>query len=148
MKKNSLAISLLIVLTFAVNVFAAQPDNHPADFSIDAPAIGLREVPFTLTITALDSTGSITSDFQDKINVNGICHQDSGKLDSTSHFENGKLTLSNIYVKNTGTQKISFNYKNTFKEVEIRIIPGFLSLLPPIIEIGRASCRERVCHRV
>lgn len=144
MKNNSLAVCLIIISMFAVNLLAAQSDNIPTDFSIDAPDFGLRGVPFTVTITALDSSGSIASDFQGTMYVNGIYHQDSGKLNSTTPFENGKLTLSNIYVKDTGTQKISFTFKNTVKEAEIRIIPGFFSLLPPIIAIVLALLFKQV----
>ncbi len=144
MKKISLVVSSLFVLIFALNLLAGQTDNSPVEFKIDAPEIGLRGVPISLTITALDSSGSNASYFCDKMKVDGIFHQDSVKLDSTAHFKSGKLTLSNIYIKETGTQKISFQYGNTFKEAKIHIIPGFFSLLPPIIAIVLALLFKQV----
>ncbi|MBD3289353.1 Na+/H+ antiporter NhaC family protein [candidate division KSB1 bacterium] len=141
--KVKLLITSLMFLTMSVhNLFAGEIKD--VEFIIDAPEFGLRNVPFSITITARNSDGSVATDFHEKLKVEGIRHQELGKLDSTARFVNGELVLSDIYIHESGTKKIRFTYEDTVNVLKIRIIPGILSLLPPIIAIVLALLFKQV----
>ena len=149
-KKSVLIIFLFFPLLFINNsspLFGENSENPPTKFNIEAPNFGLANVPFSITISALSTDGSIDTSFNTKAGIDGIwkiIDNEKVKLDSTGNFNQGQITLQDILITTSGKSTILVKCDRRFSETQIRIIPGLLSLLPPILAIMMALLFKQV----
>lgn len=149
MKKKT-ALSLLVVLLSlpAPRAFSQEePAPEIEQLVIETPSLSLTDVPFKVTARALDSDGVIVRAFSDSVRIDGISIViESGKREplNAAWLQNGELTISNAVVQNSGRHSISMQTAAQRAMAEIRIIPGWLSLLPPLIAITLAFITRQV----
>ena len=145
--KRSFLLSFVFFL-FLLTSSKVFPEISQSKFKIDNPSFVLKEVPFSITISALTKDGTIDTSFNKNVSLSGIFkiskNNEIIKIDSTNLFSKGTITLSDIILPSIGKATISLKKDNQFSEKTIRVIPGYLSLLPPIFAILMALVFKQV----
>lgn len=113
---------------------------------IETPAFVLKELPFEMNLLVQTPTGKIDSSCQSSVNLRNVTRltqpeaSDSSKL----NLKNGRLTIKNLAMKQSGTHEIEILFDGRQIKQPIRVIPGFLSLMPPVLAIILALIARRV----
>ena len=131
-----------------ISLWAVSPlQGQPAEFAIEIPPFVVSGIPFEMTLRALQADGSIDTSYSGSPEIHGVYQKTDGQLvelRSTGNFLRGELTLSKLVIKEFGTRVISLRDGDVFRQVKIRVLPGFLSLLPPLIAILLALTARQV----
>ena len=128
-------VALLTVLFFSQSIAA---ETQPVGFKISYPKVILSGVPFDLEISAIDNNGEINTSFNDTVKIKGITQKhfkESRKLTEAGPFHQGKIHIQNVLISKSGQATISLSHGEIFHQEKIRVIPGIISLLPPILAI-------------
>ena len=150
MIKKSVSISILFQLLFFIFIFytselsATDQVIVPYGFKIESPDFGLTNVPFYINISAITQDGSIDTSFNGNARIDGISNKRKEKVDYTGNFKHGQISLQDILITTSGKSTITVQYGGIFSDAQIRIIPGFFSLLPPILAIFLALLLKQV----
>ena len=143
MSKTIFKFILLLSFLCATSV-SLLASVQPEKFKYDLPAVILTRVPFTMTITALTADGNVDTSFTGSIAIQGI-EQKFGKeikrLDSAGPFVAGIYELTDTIIRHAGQSDITIGKQSP---VRVRVIPGILSLLPPILAIVLALTLREV----
>lgn len=120
----------LLSLTFLLlaTVVSAQ-----TELRIEAPSLVLTGIPFQLTVTALDAQGNPVSDYEGTPSITGLA---SGTFDG--------LLIEEAVVDSGGRHTLRVQDGALSGEVEVRSMPGILSILPPILAITLAVVFRQV----
>jgi len=114
---------------------------------VDAPNIILAGVPFDLTLTANLASGKIDTTYSGTPDVQGLfirLQKQEKRLTKTPAFVKGKCQLKHVLINESGRKAISFSDGTLTVRTTLRIIPGVLSLLPPILAIVLALLARQV----
>jgi len=154
MKPRKLNLTALLVLSVLAtsNTMAAWQTPSPAPtqvikFEIKAPNIALADVESTVSIRALNKDGLQVKTFADTVNIDGILLEDDYRQSRTKNsfvFSAGAVTIPNVVFTKTGSATISLNHNGIMAKTDIRVIPGILSLLPPLFAITLAFAARQV----
>ena len=112
-------------------------------FQIEYPGVVLSGTPFAIELTLQDSTGKkILADTT--FLATGIYRLDNGEVlpHDLIVFESGSGSLTDVVFKESGRYMIGL--KDTGWQREIRVIPGWLSLLPAFLAILLALLLRQV----
>jgi Na+/H+ antiporter NhaC len=102
-------------------------------------------VNFTLRVTAKDSSGATLTSYSATPTFSGIERNVFGKRVLTfPAFQNGVLVIEDAVVSTTGSVEISVADGAARTSVVTRSIPGFLSVLPPLLAIALALIIRQV----
>lgn len=107
-------------------------------FRVDLPAVALRGVPFDVAITALDADGDGDTSHDSYADIEGLSREVDGRLVpvvQVGPFERGRYALEDVLLPESGVATIVVRDRTGQAKKELRAIPGFLSLLPPILAI-------------
>jgi len=143
-------VSILISVDFSLAqdmAIEARADSQQIIFKIDYPQIVLANVPFDIAITATDSSKTVIESFNEIIAISGTIFQagaDSLKKVSEVHFSAGKAKLENLVIPYSGHHPLKLMTRGTNHQINLRVIPGILSLAPPIIAIILAFVARQV----
>ncbi|QDU46070.1 Malate-2H(+)/Na(+)-lactate antiporter [Symmachiella dynata] len=150
MKTFSASCLLLLLLAHPAcgQVPAAErnPPPLPPQFRILDPGVVISGVPVSkVVIEALDPDGQLDTNFNDRAMIEGIIIRTAGKPKAIPPFQNGILTLTTDFARETKvyveSNKISVHrLKQPQRTVVLSVvrISGLLSLLPPLLAIGVA----------
>jgi Na+/H+ antiporter NhaC len=121
------------------------PSDTIEQIIIDSPTLALKGVPFKLTVKALKKDGSLAQAFNDSAVVKGLAPKTRlGEKPPTYRFREGILTIPDARIKETGTKSIHVESNEIRSQTQIRVIPGILSLLPPLFAIALAFAARQV----
>ncbi len=109
-------------------------------FQLQAPPLVLTDVPFDLTVQALDAAGNPDTSYQGLPGLSGARADSDGAIS----FENGRATLQGVVVEESGRSLLRLSDGEASGELEVRSIPGILSLLPPALAIALALVFRQV----
>lgn len=144
--KRGLTVIGLILLIFLIHFFLPKDElkeeNLPVQ--IDAPAFVLSEVPFDLKFIV---SSSVDSSSKIKLNWSGIsqiCGDQKKVPESEFIFETNEIGISGLVAAGWGSRTIQAQFQNLTIKKTIRVIPGVLSLLPPLVAILLALIARRV----
>jgi Na+/H+ antiporter NhaC len=134
-------LPLLAVLLISFTVYL-HPQPVP-QFEIQLPPLILSDVNFKLTITAKDSAGNTVKDFASPVEISGIERNELGKRTTDfPGFRNGILTIEDAITSRAGTATITVKAVGVDTRLpdgqasaSSRVIPGWLSILPPLLAI-------------
>src|SRR5699024_8725736 len=128
------AILLFLLLFFLAPSSWAQASNN---YQIDAPFVVLNGR--NAEITVKNAEGIIDKEDSSKYVI-----KSEGKT-YTGKYAEGKLVFSDIEIANSGSSTLELLSNGTIIDsAETRSIPGWLSVLPPLIAIGLALIFKRV----
>ena len=119
---------LPFVFSLVASIAAAQ-----TELRIEAPSLVLTGIPFELTVTAIDADGNPVPDYNGSPAITGLA---SGSFDG--------LTIEEAVVTPGGSHTLTVRDGALTGEIEIRSIPGVLSILPPILAITLALVFRQV----
>jgi len=146
MKSKSLRGFLLpiFVLAFSTGI-AAQPEKT-ANLVVEAPGIALSGVAFEVKIQITNEDNNLIKTFSDTLQIKSLkIKTDSGVVQAPVYgFQQGSVTIPNAVFQNTGTHSITFESAGLKSETSVRVIPGLLSLLPPLFAITLAFLARQV----
>ncbi len=139
-----LIFASIFLLIFSHPLRAQTVEHH---FTIISPICAIKNVPFKLRIRTLNSMGQIDTSFAGYVSARGLKQSIRGEivtLEKIGPFLRGETTVRGVIFHRAGSK--SFVLKNGGKTstVHLRVIPGILSLLPPILAILLALILRQV----
>ena len=135
---NRYFLSLMFIFTLIISGFA-----QTATVSIDAPRVIISDVPTKLSFKLLDENSLIIK--QDtSFNISGLKSYTDGqsKTLDTIIFTGGISKVQKAIFPKSGSSTIKIPRLNWAED--LRVIPGWLSLLPPLIAILLALLARQV----
>lgn len=147
--KTKTACLLFVLWSFsALCAFTQEePGSGIEQLVIKTPSLSLTDVPFAVTVRALDTDGEVVKSFSDSVEIDGISiKSESGDISSPTaiRLQAGEWRTSNAIITTAGRHSISMQTVTQRATAGIRIIPGWLSLLPPLIAIALAFITRQV----
>ncbi len=124
----------------------AEPAQQ-GSFSFELPSFAVSKIPFTLKVTARKADGSIDSSFSQPAVFENLCiqHNDSlFLLVRAPAFHRGQLVIKNAVLPKSGKQTIRIRSDSHQGQAVLRVIPGILTILPPLLAIFLALIFRQV----
>lgn len=116
-------------------------------FQIKTPTVALSSVVFAIGFEAVDADGQIIKAFAESVNVAGIQIRDDGgetRAITRVSFEAGEASIPNAVFAESGTFIVKIQRGSLKKTADVRVLPGILSLLPPLLAIALAFTARQV----
>ncbi len=116
-------------------------------FVVVSPRCAIESVPFELRIRAFNSMGQIDTSFAGYVPASGLKQRIKGKdipLEKIGPFLHGEAAVRGVIFRHAGSKSFVLKESGETFTVHLRIIPGFLSLLPPILAILLALILRQV----
>lgn len=105
-------------------------------FTVTTPPFVLTGIDFTFEATAVRSDGTVDTSYNGSPTIEGVYQRENGeRVAPSARFERGKLVISNAIVDRSGDVTITLKGGEVQVEETVRSIPGFLSILPPLVAI-------------
>ena len=158
---NYFLILFLIFIAFtAWNTFSvkaqeptAEPSGeNPLSFNIETKGHIISEVPFEMTIKAQDDKGKVIETFNSPVKITMkegqlLKELEGGKqepITELSGFKEGVLTVDKAIIPKGGSNAITVEAAGVTNTKAVRVIPGILTILPPLLAIGLALTLRQV----
>ncbi len=146
---TSLRLSILSFLfpLFLAFPLQAQPGSSVRGFKIDTPPVVLKGVPFDLTVHAVDAGGNPVRTFSDSVRCSGLWRLSGGELrplTALGPFEGGRFSVSGVVFPAAGKRNFWIGTAGVKVEKAVWVIPGWLSILPPLLAIFLALLLRQV----
>ncbi|MCI0707858.1 MAG: Na+/H+ antiporter NhaC family protein [Ignavibacteriae bacterium] len=138
---------MIRTLLASVSVFlcTASQAQQVHKFDFKTPNLVLSDVNFTLEITAQDSTGAPVASFNDSVALAGVQRNVFGTLlPAVARFSGGKAAIEDAVMPESGSAEISVSLGAMTSAKTVRVIPGILSILPPLLAIILALVLRQV----
>jgi Na+/H+ antiporter NhaC len=156
MKKRLFYGALIVVSLFLISISACYAgvvledfnliDNSSSTgsvkFEIEKSKTITSGAPFSLTIKALSPDGETLENFSEsaiiKLDKGQLYKQQNEELlpiQATGSFKEGILKIDDVVIKNGGNYILSVQNSSGSGTDEVRVIPAYLSILPPLIAI-------------
>ncbi|MBX2990490.1 MAG: Na+/H+ antiporter NhaC family protein [Bacteroidetes bacterium] len=137
-------LSLFALVLFPGTLLVAEPDSLPVTFEIKTPSVVLTGVGFTLEVIAKDPAGNVYAGFNEPAQLHGVVPTFGSDKETDITFSEGKLVVEDVTIAVSGRHTISVSTQNIKAEAALRAVPGFLSILPPLIAIVLALALRQV----
>jgi Na+/H+ antiporter NhaC len=118
-----------------------------SQISVEIPSVVLTDIPFELKLSAQDEQGNVVKTFAETVRLEGIrqaATYGKSRIIPPQQFSGGTLIIANALVTAAGSANIGIESLSLHTEVQVRAIPGFLSLLPPLLAIALAFLVRQV----
>ena len=96
-----------------------------AAIDVDVPGIALNEVPFEIVVSGMPADAVVHAELD-------------GKSYSATADEAGTATLTDLVASGTGTVTLDYRAGGDAGQAELRVVPGWVSLLPAFTAIAVA----------
>ena len=145
------SILFLLIASWSLPLRAQEPANKPADFRTtfdsDRPLLPIRDkdnrmLPpglATVTIEALNASGERMAGFSGIVKIQGAW-RDGKKIETAGPFSRGVFRLENFEMAYHGLFFVENKKGSAYKPV----LPGWLTLLPPLVAIILAFLTRQV----
>lgn len=139
MRRSNILLGMVVLAAVSLR---AQPLQR---FDIKAPQLVLSNVNFSLELTAQDSAGRTLTSFNDSVLVRGVERNILGKrTPAVAVFAGGAAQLADVVIPQSGSATISLSSGTISSAATVRVIPGILSILPPLLAIVLALIIRQV----
>jgi len=119
-------VTALIVLMLCADAGVAAPDH----FTVRDPGIVLAGVGFDLEIVAMDGSGEVDTSYAGSPEIRGL-----GGTVTGESFLSGVLVLKKSRIEESGRATVVVSDGDLRGSIELRVIPGLLSIVPPLLAI-------------
>ncbi len=138
---------LIRVLSLLAVLILFHPEGRealaqPVNFEIKKPPVALTDIEFRLEIVAKDSSGNVMSSFNEQASLTGV--ERVSKDSEPPAFSGGKLVIEDAVLEASGTHSVTISTSQGGATTEVRVIPGILSILPPLLAIVFALTLRQV----
>lgn len=123
------------------------PTAKPTKIKLAAPSLALTNVGFDLHIKALREDDTPDPHYAGDVNLEGVSIRNkAGGFEPVTSVRliNGAAVVSNVVVQSSGKHAFSANSNGAVSQADVRVIPGILSLLPPLLAITLAFLTREV----
>lgn len=134
-------LSLLAILVL-FRPIGTEALSQPVTFEIKTPPVALTGIQFKIEVVAKDSKGFVVAAFNERAAIKGI-RRASGDTDSLS-FLSGELLVEDAVLESSGRHSITVSTPSGDQTTVLRVIPGILSILPPLLAIAFALILRQV----
>ncbi len=132
LKKLRLTFIILVGVSLLIPRFSHPAEQEP---ELKVPAAVLRGIPFQVTIQQLPDSAAVV--------VSGehirIAEQDSVKI-----IASGSQDIAEFQFTRSGKQQIRWKVNNKTYLQSVLVLPGFLSLIPPLLAIVMALLTKQI----
>jgi len=123
---------------------SAQP-SLPVRLEIKTPQLILSGVNVSISVVAKDSAGKVLSDFSSPAVYSGFVQNVPGEKPSEEiRFVRGTLLLEDAIFSSAGSNEITIEAGGSKVSTTVRVVPGWLSILPPLVAILLALILRQV----
>ena len=123
---------------------SAQP-SLPVRLEIKTPQLILSGVNVSISVVAKDSAGKVLSDFSSPAVYSGFGRNVPGEKPSEEiRFVGGTLLLEDAIFSSAGSNEITIEAGGSKVSTTVRVVPGWLSILPPLVAILLALILRQV----
>lgn len=146
MPRYFFSFMLVFLLTFFVFLTDGKAENF-SQLKVEYPSVILSNVPFDINVTALNKSGALDTTFCSTVKVEGLAqkfYKEKRALSEVGPFVNGVITIKNALLSKTTAVTLSAPESNIFYNKKINVLPGILSLLPPLLAIVLALTLREV----
>lgn len=141
-------MSRLLVIIAASTSWTANASDAPSAFRIETPRVVLEGVPVSkVVVTAVDADGALKESFDGTARIGGLRLSRDGETLELPAFENGRLVLETDVAMRTRVDvedEIVVEHGEVESRARVRTVPGWLSLLPPVVAIALAIWLRQV----
>ncbi len=128
-------LTALLIPAFTLPAAFAQTKSEeivPFAIEIQLPKVALDGIPFTLTARAVDINGRLMANFSAPARLEGVMLP---QPQDTLYFSGGTLRAEHVMIRGTGKRTISVAAAGRIGFEALRVIPGVLSIVPPVVAI-------------
>ncbi|HEX9614954.1 MAG TPA: Na+/H+ antiporter NhaC family protein, partial [Bacteroidota bacterium] len=127
-----------------ISPLPAQPSS-PVKLEINSPQLVLSGVNVSVSVVAKDSAGKTVSDFSSGAAFVGFERNvPAGKTGEEARFAQGTLLLEDAIFRSAGSHEITVEAAGLRASATVRVVPGWLSILPPLVAILLALILRQV----
>ena len=103
---------------------------------MDLPGLVLKDVPFTIDVKVLNEAGQRDYNFNGRVEFSGILLSDQDASSAVFlDLEEGQGSLGGVVIDSSGRREVTARLGENEASASVRAIPGFLSILPPLLAI-------------
>ena len=137
--------TVLVFLSLVCLPALLSAQSGPARLIIKPPSLVLSGVNFDLEITAIDSTGTRMPGFHGEATLRGVDRVAMGEtITGPSRISDGILEIDDAMVRESGIHEIVVESNGIRASANVRVVPGWLSILPPLVAIVLALLIRQV----
>ncbi|MCB2205305.1 Na+/H+ antiporter NhaC family protein [bacterium] len=131
--RYSFPLSLLLLLLVSAPL-------HARTLEIRAPKLLLDGVDFSLDVTLRDAAGQVDTTANGLLQLGGVKAGGSG----TVRLERGRFYTDEASIEGSGEHRLQASYGAHRATHRLRVIPGIMSILPPLLAIVLALLLRQV----
>jgi Na+/H+ antiporter NhaC len=136
---------VLALTLFAAGSSTFAQDSAPARFQINVPSLALEGIAFEAEILAVDDFESVVTGYQGRPRIDGLMKKTSEGWESVNlPFEDGRLVIREAGFGESGEVELVISDGAVSSSIQVRVIPGLLSILPPLLAIALALIFRQV----
>jgi len=141
-----LGILLIVAALIGLHFLSTPEKAATADsrLQITAPKFVLTGIAFEISAVAKTGNGEIDRTCQSSILLRSPGQPADSAQPLRLNLENGQITIKNLASKHTGIQAFLIEFEGRTLTQAIRVLPGFLSLMPPLLAILLALVARQV----
>lgn len=110
--------------------------SAPSALQLKPPTLILSGVNFELEVTAVDSAGKRLEGYSGDVTLKGADRVAMGQaVTGGLRISGGTLKISDAMIRESGTQVITVESSDLTGTATVRIVPGWFSILPPLVAI-------------
>lgn len=119
--------------------------QSPARLAIKAPSFVLTNVNFDLEASILDSAGHVLAAYDGPAVLKGARRVSMGVvMEDSLRFSRGVLRIPDVMIDGSGARELMLETDGLSGTAQVRVVPGWLSILPPLIAIALALLLRQV----
>ena len=141
-RRRLVFLAALSVLTIPAVLFGSGSGDSGgalADrFRLERPKVALAGVPFDFSITALDDHGDVDTHYDGTVALTGLWRETATgfePVETAGPAVRGRIGLADVVIPESGLAAVQVSDAGGEVDLEVRVIPGLLSVLPPILAI-------------
>jgi len=149
MKRCAVTLLLFLLIIILSHFLLSGTDENPSHalVVIEGPRVVLANTPFSLQITFLDPEGRRDLDREGSIQIRGADperQKTPGIVTAGEAFTAGRGICGDLVISETGRRRLLIEADGLQTEWAVRVIPGILSLFPPLFSILLALTLRQV----
>jgi Na+/H+ antiporter NhaC len=127
---------LFSMFFFPAFTLLAGSNSEIRSIELKAPKLVLAGVNFTVELVAKDSAGNTAFSFADSVKVVGVERVVHGRREpAVAVFTGGTASIEDAVVEESGASQLRVDYRGITGNAAVRVIPGILSIFPPLLAI-------------
>lgn len=137
MRRQFIKISYFLCLAVLLPLYTGTAQDTGRVFHNISRTVVIKNIPFNLKLQAF-TNGALDTSYSGVVDVSGLLQKRDGDPDTLTEigpFARGELEVENIVFNQSGAQVFMLTETEQVQSIPVRVLPGLLSLLPPLVAI-------------